>query len=263
VTRFVVALVVMIGAMVFLGCPLRMLLRIGGGDLNAVVGLGGFAAGIFVGTLWLKSGFTLRRAYPQGLAEGAAFPAASAVLLLLFVNVPALFRQSASGAGSLHAPVLVSLGAGLLAGALSQRSRFCVMSSVRNVFLFRDGSMLLGVAALVVAVFAGNLLLGYFRLSFAGQPAAQTDALWNFLSMALVGWGSVLLNGCPLRQLVLAGEGDSDAAVTVLGFLTGAALCHNFGLVSFANGPTENGMAAVIIGFVVLLAVGLTNREQA
>ena len=45
---------VMIGALVFLGCPLRMMIRIGGGDLNAIVGLVGFVVGIFVGTLFLR-----------------------------------------------------------------------------------------------------------------------------------------------------------------------------------------------------------------
>ena len=41
-TRFVLGAFVMIGALAFLGCPLRMVLRMGGGDLNAVVGLVGF-----------------------------------------------------------------------------------------------------------------------------------------------------------------------------------------------------------------------------
>ena len=39
----------MIGALIFLGCPPRMMIRIAGGDLNAVVGLVGFAAGILSG----------------------------------------------------------------------------------------------------------------------------------------------------------------------------------------------------------------------
>ena len=33
-TRFILGLFVMIGALVFLGCPLRMVIRMGGGDLN-------------------------------------------------------------------------------------------------------------------------------------------------------------------------------------------------------------------------------------
>ena len=49
VLRFVIGFIVMIGALVFLGCPLRMVLRLGGGDLNALVGLLGFIAGIAIG----------------------------------------------------------------------------------------------------------------------------------------------------------------------------------------------------------------------
>ena len=37
-SRFVLGLFVMIGALVFLGCPLRMVIRLGGGDLTAIAG---------------------------------------------------------------------------------------------------------------------------------------------------------------------------------------------------------------------------------
>ena len=55
----------MVGALMFLGCPLRMVLRIAGGDLNAIVGLVGFAAGILAGVLFLKKGFSLKKSQPQ------------------------------------------------------------------------------------------------------------------------------------------------------------------------------------------------------
>ena len=54
-TRFVLGAFVMIGALAFLGCPLRMVLRLGGGDLNALIGMLGFALGIFVGCLLYTS----------------------------------------------------------------------------------------------------------------------------------------------------------------------------------------------------------------
>ena len=73
-TRFVLGAFVMIGALAFLGCPLRMVLRIGGGDLNAVVGLVGFTLGIFIGIQFLKRGFSLKRAYPVGKGEGGVLP---------------------------------------------------------------------------------------------------------------------------------------------------------------------------------------------
>ena len=63
VLRFLLGAGVMIGALVFLGCPLRMVIRIGGGDPIALVGLVGFIVGILIGVVFLKKGFTLRRAY--------------------------------------------------------------------------------------------------------------------------------------------------------------------------------------------------------
>ena len=66
------------------------------------------------------------------------------------------------------------------------------------------------------------------------QPVAfntlvSGNFLWAFLGMFLVGFASILLGGCPLRQLILAGAGSSDAVMAVLGMTVGAAFCHNFG----------------------------------
>ena len=52
VTRFVLGMFVMIGSLMFLGCPFRMILRLAGGDLNALLGLAGFACGILVGVFF-------------------------------------------------------------------------------------------------------------------------------------------------------------------------------------------------------------------
>ena len=73
--------------------------------------------------------------------------------------------------------------------------------------------------------------------------------------MALVGLCAALLGGCPLRQLVLAGEGNSDSAITVLGLALGAAFSHNFKLASSADGTTPNGRIAVIAGLVVTVCI--------
>ena len=84
--------------------------------------------------------------------------------------------------------------------------------------------------------------------------------------MMLVGWGSVLLGGCPLRQLILAGEGNSDSAITVFGFMAGAAVSHNFGLASSGKGIGAGPVLWVLIaGFVILalLSVFNTKRQKA
>ena len=42
--------------------------------------------------------------------------------------------------------------------------------------------------------------------------------------MVLAGLAFALAGGCPGRQLFLAGEGDGDSAIFVLGMVSGAAL---------------------------------------
>ncbi|MBQ5535125.1 MAG: YedE-related selenium metabolism membrane protein, partial [Oscillospiraceae bacterium] len=107
-TRFILGAFVMIGALVFLGCPLRMVIRMGGGDLNAFVGLAGFFIGILIGIFFLKRGFSLKRSYEVAKSEGFAMPGVMLALLVLFLAVPTLFAFSEEGPGSKHAPALVA-----------------------------------------------------------------------------------------------------------------------------------------------------------
>lgn len=261
--RFLVAVVVMIGALVFLGCPLRMVIRIGGGDLNAVVGLVGFVVGILVGILVLKRGFSLRRAYQQSMTEGLILPASMVGLLVLALAAPSFIISSVSGPGSQHAPILLALAVALVVGILAQRSRLCMVGGIRDAVMFQDFRLISAFVAIIVAVLVGNLILGSFNLGFEGQPVAHTDGLWNFLGMALVGWGSVLLGGCPLRQLIMAGEGNTDSAVTVTGYVVGAAVAHNFGLASSATGIGTGPVAlAVVVCFVILAVVSVANMQK-
>ena len=266
-TRFVLGFFVMIGCLMFLGCPFRMILRLAGGDLNALLGGLGFVLGILAGVFFLKKGYSLKRSYSMARLEGFLFPAIQVVVLILLVAAPAFiyFTAAGGGPGAKHAAVLISLAAGLIVGALAQRTRLCMVGGIRDVVLFREPKLLMGFGAILISALVCNLILtdatdgAYFHLAFEGQPIAHTDGLWNCLGMVLVGFGCVLLGGCPLRQLVLSGEGSSDSAVTVLGLIVGAAFAHNFGLASSAEGPTANGKIAVVIGLVVVAAIGCLN----
>lgn len=272
--RFVLGLFVMIGALVFLGCPLRMVIRLGGGDLTAVAGLLGFLAGILVGTGFLRKGFSLGRAYPVRSGEGVVLPGVMAALLALLLLAPGMLCFSQEGPGSMRAFWLVSLLGGLAVGAMAQRSRLCMAGGLRDVFLLKDFTLLSGFLAIWMTVTIGNLLLGSYSLSAVSQPVAHSQYLWSFLGMALVGWGSILLGGCPLRQLILAGEGNGDSTVTVLGMIAGAAVAHNFGLAGSADSVVDGtytvggiggaGMGAVLLGLLVLLVISVTHllREE-
>jgi len=89
IIRFILGFFVMIGALMFLGCPIRMILRLGGGDLNALFGIAGFAGGIGFGTIFLKKGYSLQRTYALSKLESAMMPAIQVGLLVLVVAAPA------------------------------------------------------------------------------------------------------------------------------------------------------------------------------
>jgi hypothetical protein len=262
-TRFMLGIFVVIGALMFLGCPLRMVLRLAGGDLNALLGLAGFAAGIFLGVMFLNRGFTLKRTYSMQRAEGYLFPAIQLMLLLLLLVRPAFIHFSTEGPGAAHAPVIISLAAGLIIGIAAQRTRLCMVGGIRDLIMFRDTHLISGFAAILVVTFIGNLVTGTFNLGFEGQPVAHADGLWNFLGMALAGLGSVLLGGCPMRQIILGAEGNIDSVATFMGMLVGAAISHNFGLAASGSGPSANGQVAVLIGLAVVVLIGFMNTDSA
>lgn len=271
--RFILGAAMMIGALVFLGCPLRMVLRMAAGDLNAWVALIGFAGGVATGSFFLKKGFSLGRAYEAKPISGAVLPVLLAALLVIGVATGA-YAVSAEGPGSKHAPIILSLVVALVIGALAQKSRMCFAGSIRDIILMKNFDLISIIAALFAVMAVYNVANGSFHLGFSGQPIAHSQHLWNILGMYVVGFAAVLAGGCPLRQLILAGQGSSDSAVTFLGMLIGAAFAHNFGLVgaaakaatetepAVAGGPAAAGKIAVIVCIVVLFVIAGTNLRR-
>ena len=292
--RFFLGFMVMVGALIFLGCPLRMVIRMGGGDLNAFVGLAGFVVGILIGVVFLKNGFELKKNYDTANLDGLVLPIALIILFVLFFMAwpqlsqyiadvkngvegaknTAAFAISTSGPGSMHAPMFIALVAGLIVGVLAQKSRMCMVGGIRDIVLFKNFNLIIGFVAIFVAVLVGNIVLGNFKgFSTQSQPIAHSSQIWNFLGMVIVGWGSCLLGGCPLRQLILAGEGNADSAITALGMLVGAAFAHNFSLAGGADpgmvdgvykvfSLNQNGKFVAIGCLVALLIISVTNLNK-
>lgn len=273
VIRFVLGFIMVVCALVFLGCPLRMVLRMSAGDISAYVGLIGFAAGVFVGVLFLKKGFSLGRAYPTKQGNGYAFPLITLVAFILLLAAPQLFAFSEKGPGSMRAPLMASLVIGLIVGALAQKSRMCFAGSLRDVFLLKDFSLISIIGGIFVVMTIFNIATGNFKFVAFG-PVAHAQTLWNILSMFAVGLAAVLLGGCPLRQIILAASGSADSVVTFLGMFVGAAFAHNFSLAASPaaaataekaasiGGPGPNGKIFVIISIVVLLAIGFWGQKK-
>jgi len=266
--RFFLGAFMMIGALVFLGCTVRAPLRLAGGDLNAMTGLVGLIAGIIVGIQFLKKGFNLGRTGKVSQVAALILPAVAVVLLLFVIFQPPFISFSLKGPASQHALLLVSLLAGVVIGFIAQKTRMCFAGGWRDIFLVRDFYLASGViaffiGALVTNYLSGNFASGFYHWGFENQPIAHNDHLWNFLSLTLVGFSATLLGGCPLRQMVLASGGDTDAGITFLGLAAGAAFAHNFLLASSPKGPGTFGPIAVIIGLAFCLLIGFSMLERA
>lgn len=270
IVRFILGFFSMIGALIFLGCPWRAILRLAGGDLNAILGLLGLAGGIWIGTLFLKNGYNLGSSHKTYTSVGWIFPIIMLSFLVLMFFNPMIAGQNESGVlfyslegpGSLHAPLFISLVIGLIIGFLAQRSRFCTMGAIRDLILFKQTHLFMGLVSMTIAAFIMNLVLNQFKLGFVDQPVAHTMHIWNFGGMVLAGLAFALAGGCPGRQLFLSGEGDGDAAVFVIGMIVGAGFAHNFGLASSGAGATTAGIVALFIGLVSCLLIGFTMKES-
>lgn len=261
--RLVSGVFLIVGSAVFIGCPIKLFLRFTAGDLSSIAGVLGLVAGVWVGLQGLARGIDLGRADHERGATGLLVPAGFVLLLVFLLARPAFIVFSERGSAAQHAPLLISLLVGLLLGALAQRSRFCVTGSVRDSFLMgRRSPLFWGLVAFLVGAFGTSLAMGRFNLGLYGQPGAHLEYLWSFLGMLLVGWLSVLIGGCPFRQLIKAGEGDADAGLAVVGMLLGGGLVQSWGVAATAAGVSLTGKVAVLAGLAFVLVISLLFRDR-
>ncbi len=269
--RFFVGILLIIGCSIFIGCPVKMVFRISAGDLTGLIGLAGLTTGVFIGMQFLDGGFRIGRSAPSPAGNGYLVPGLMFFLLVFLIVKPSFIAMSTKGAGAQYAPVYLTLIVGLLVGALAQRTGFCITGGLARIFLWgpkevkgcpKSTALLMGILSFFVFAFVASILTGQFSLGLHGQPSSNESYGWSFLGLLMVGFGSVLIKGCPLRQLVSAGQGDSDAGAAVLGMLTGAALVQNWGLGGNAAGTPYEGKMAVVIGLGILFVIGLLYRER-
>lgn len=269
--RFLVGNLLMIGCAVFMGCPIKLLVRLASGDVVAVAGAAGLAAGVAAGIQLVNGGFRAGRARPAPPASGLLMPAGAAVLAVLVFLRPPFLAESIKGAAAEHAPAAVSLLAGLILGGLAQPTRFCITAGLTRLFLRggrelpgcpKSAGLLAGTGALLAVAFLTTVATGRFEPRVGVLADVLDASLWGFLGMALVGCGSVLARGCPFRQLVSAGQGDGDAGAAVLGMVSGAALVENWGLAGQPDGTPHAARLAVLVGLALLLMVALAYRDR-
>lgn len=276
IIRFMLGVVAMIGTLSFMGCPFGMILRLAGGNLNSILALAGLMAGIYIGVQFIKSGFDLGRPHETRSINGWVMPVVMLGLFLIQVfevRVNDMYAPFHSWIepSSLFAPPLIALFAGSVIGFLAQRTRFCTIGAFRDIILMRNGYYLWGVAAMLLAALAGNLLFEQIKISIINWrtelSVTPDHLLWSILGAVLAGLAFTLVGGCAGRQLFLSGEGDGDAVVFVLGMFCGAALTYNFSLFGrpacgTVGDFTSLGGAVIVLGLVFCLIAGFAMRQR-
>jgi len=269
--RYIVGIFLIIGCSVFMGCPVKMVFRIAAGDLTALIGVGGLAAGVYIGLKFLEGGFSLGMPNKLPAPNALLIPGMMVLLLAALLWRPVFIAISSKGAGAQYAPALISLVAGLGIGALAQRTGFCITGGISRFFLWgpreftvcpKTTGLAVGMGSFFLFALIASLLTGQFSFGWNGQPSSNESHAWNFLGMLVVGFGSVLIKGCPFRQLIAAGQGDTDAGASVLGMLTGAALVQDWGLGGTAAGTPYEGKVAVLFSLAALFIIGLLYRRR-
>ena len=119
---------------------------------------------------------------------------------------------------------IASLGVGVIIGFVGQRSRMCFIAGIRDWILVRDTFLLKGLIAFVLVgwvAFPLSGLLGGAAVGDFGRPVLGAVGLAVAGGFG-VGYLSVLANGCPFRQHVLAAQGTVSSMVYLVGFLVGS-----------------------------------------
>jgi YedE family putative selenium metabolism protein len=189
-------------------------------------------------------------------------PLFAALLLVFLLLNPSFIKVGQKGPAALHAPLPFSLLIGVVIGGFAQRSGLCVTGAVRNFCLARERTLLNGLLTAFLLAVIFSAFLGQFNWGMTGQPASHLSHGWTFLAMTLVGLASVLIDGCPFRQLIKAGQGDVDAGIATLGMLLGGALVYTWLLRSTSAGPTFEGKVVVLIGLVFSVIIAMAFRKR-
>ncbi len=121
---------------------------------------------------------------------------------------------------------LATIVFGFIVGYLGQKSRFCIVSGIRDFFLLKNVYRIQGLIGIIVGGFLGFLILSNIGADIQEFPMPAQIESGGYLLVSIIGglgigFFSVLAEGCPFRQHVMASEGSQSALFYLLGFYIG------------------------------------------
>jgi YedE family putative selenium metabolism protein len=256
IARFVIGGILSFGAFAFVGCPMRVGLRLAGGDPAALAGLAGLIAGVGTGTFFLRRGYSSGKPLPTDHSTGFLFHTFLVLIFIMLLVHPSFLIL----ANQRHAPLWAALIIGAIIGVLGQQSKLCFIGGFRNLFLIGDYTLLTGFVATVLSAMITNTFLG--QAHWGIHIIGLADLLWSFLALTVVGLASVFLGGCPFRLLILASQGNTDAVLSILGITAGAAISYNYGFACIAGSLDIGGKIMIGAGLLGLVLFGILQTRQ-
>lgn len=129
---------------------------------------------------------------------------------------------------------VVTLIVGLVLGYMGQRSRFCTISGLRDFYLVKDSYRLKGLIGIIIGGIIGFNLVKIISEEFNFPGVPDFPMLSEgfvvepiiLLPLSVIGafgmaFFSVMAEGCPFRQHVMAGEGYLSGILYLFGLLFG------------------------------------------
>lgn len=129
---------------------------------------------------------------------------------------------------------VATLIVGLVLGYMGQRSRFCTISGLRDFYLVKDTYRLKGLIGIIIGGIIGFNAVKFIsgEFDFPGVPdfpmlsqGLDVEPV-ILLPLSIIGafgmaFFSVMAEGCPFRQHVMAGEGYLSGILYLFGLLLG------------------------------------------
>lgn len=260
--RFILGFMLMVGCSVFVGCPLRAMFRLGFGDLSVLIGVAGLISGVWFGAGFEKAGFYLTGGLQdEKEKESWILPLIGLIIFIVLAMGGVGLQISKKGPGAVYAPIFISFIFGIIIGALAQKSRYCTMAGIKNFIIGRDIHLLIGIIVLFLSATLMNLMFGKYMVGFLNSPGTNTEYVWDFISMLLIGMGSVFVDGCPFRIVIRVGQGDTDAIPVLMGMMLAGGLTETLNIASGLEGTTREGKIGVLVGVLILILIGISRIQ--
>lgn len=123
---------------------------------------------------------------------------------------------------------IASLVVGLIIGFMGQRSRMCFVGGIRDFIIVRDTYLLKGLIAFGLVAWIAFPLVGESSATFTNETFGSDNLMYLLTAIGGFGVGafSIIANGCPFRQHVLAAQGIISSITYLAGFYVGAVIFH-------------------------------------